>query len=262
MIKIFRKNRQKLIGENKFSKYVLYALGEILLVIIGILIALNINNWNEESKLKKEEIKSLKHFRVTVMQDLYINSWHIQQFDLAKNSIDVLIKHMESDLPYKDSLKFHFAYTTQNWKPYINYDAYEKLKSIEFNLISNEELRNEIVSYYSFADDVFSPLFDRYFDIMEHAQRNIYNTRFDAAYNMGINESPKKDFHYQGKVSDLKLQMIPNDFEALKKDKEFLYFLRSQKNQLYWYVEQTLRNEKHLAEQLLKSIDKELKSYD
>ena len=53
MIKFFRKIRQKLLVENRFSKYLLYAFGEIILVVIGILIALQINNWNE--KVKKEE---------------------------------------------------------------------------------------------------------------------------------------------------------------------------------------------------------------
>ena len=47
MIKFFRKIRQNLLMENKTSKYFKYAIGEILLVVIGILIALSINNWNE-----------------------------------------------------------------------------------------------------------------------------------------------------------------------------------------------------------------------
>jgi len=50
MIKFFRKIRQKMLTENKFSKYLLYAIGEIVLVVIGILIALSINNWNQEKK--------------------------------------------------------------------------------------------------------------------------------------------------------------------------------------------------------------------
>jgi len=50
MIKFFRKIRQKMLTENKFTKYFLYAIGEIVLVVIGILIALSINNWNEKQK--------------------------------------------------------------------------------------------------------------------------------------------------------------------------------------------------------------------
>ena len=55
MIKFFRKIRQRLLTENKFSKYLLYAIGEIILVVIGILIALSINNWNEELKNQRIE---------------------------------------------------------------------------------------------------------------------------------------------------------------------------------------------------------------
>lgn len=50
MIKFFRKIKQKLISENKFSKYLIYAIGEIILVVVGILIALKVNNWNQNTQ--------------------------------------------------------------------------------------------------------------------------------------------------------------------------------------------------------------------
>lgn len=59
MIKFFRKIRQKLLAEDKFSKYLIYAIGEIVLVVIGILIALQINNWNEERLANISEDKAL-----------------------------------------------------------------------------------------------------------------------------------------------------------------------------------------------------------
>jgi len=55
MIKFFRKIRQKLLSENRFSKYLIYAVGEILLVVIGILIAVQINNFNEQNKTYQEQ---------------------------------------------------------------------------------------------------------------------------------------------------------------------------------------------------------------
>ncbi|TMM58047.1 hypothetical protein FEE95_01065 [Maribacter algarum] len=63
MIKFFRKIRQKMLTENKFSKYLIYAIGEIILVVIGILIALSINNWNENSNQDKLELEALKNLR-------------------------------------------------------------------------------------------------------------------------------------------------------------------------------------------------------
>ncbi|MGB6035012.1 MAG: DUF6090 family protein, partial [Cryomorphaceae bacterium] len=55
MIKFFRHIRQRMIKENRVSKYLLYAIGEIVLVVIGILIALQINNWNENRKLQNAQ---------------------------------------------------------------------------------------------------------------------------------------------------------------------------------------------------------------
>jgi hypothetical protein len=54
MIRLFRKIRQQLLSENIYSIYILYGIGEIFLVVIGILIALSIDNWNEDRKLHKE----------------------------------------------------------------------------------------------------------------------------------------------------------------------------------------------------------------
>ena len=63
MIKFFRKIRQSLLTENKFSKYLIYAIGEIVLVVIGILIALQVNNLNEQSKLNKQEKQVLNNLK-------------------------------------------------------------------------------------------------------------------------------------------------------------------------------------------------------
>ena len=59
MIKFFRNIRKDLMEKNKTSRYIKYAIGEIILVVIGILIALQINNWNENRKLKAIELNLL-----------------------------------------------------------------------------------------------------------------------------------------------------------------------------------------------------------
>jgi hypothetical protein len=69
MFTLLRKIRQSLIKPGQFQKYLFYAIGEILLVMIGILLALHVNNWNENKKLEKAEIKLLKEMRAALIED-------------------------------------------------------------------------------------------------------------------------------------------------------------------------------------------------
>ena len=69
MIRFFRKIRQNLIKENKVGKYLLYAIGEIVLVVIGILIALQINTWNEDRKQSTSEDEFITSVKNDLKQD-------------------------------------------------------------------------------------------------------------------------------------------------------------------------------------------------
>lgn len=87
MLRFFRQIRQRLITDNKFTKYLLYAVGEILLVVIGILIALQVNTWKEE-----RENKSRQHaFYRSVMVDLKSDRSNIEDLSaFYKKRIDNL----------------------------------------------------------------------------------------------------------------------------------------------------------------------------
>ena len=69
MINFFRKTRQKFLRENRFTKYLLYAIGEIILVVIGILIALQVNNWNINRQIQNKEQAYLLEIRNNLQQD-------------------------------------------------------------------------------------------------------------------------------------------------------------------------------------------------
>ncbi len=84
MIKFFRKIRQNLLTENKFSKYLIYAIGEIILVVIGILIALSINNWNQE----KQQKKVLNNIYATIKADLQQDIKNIDKIVNSSQSIE------------------------------------------------------------------------------------------------------------------------------------------------------------------------------
>ena len=85
MLRFFRQIRQKLLAENRFSKYLLYAVGEILLVVIGILIALKINTWNEENV----NLKAERGFYEDILNDLNKDSLKLEGLNLFyKNRIE------------------------------------------------------------------------------------------------------------------------------------------------------------------------------
>ena len=253
MIKFFRIIRQNLLLENKTAKYFKYAIGEIVLVVIGILIALQINNWNENNKLRIKEKSILENLKTSLEKDISDHNFHYMVYQESKHSIQFLIEYMEKDKPYQDSLKYHFGRTTYLWNPNIGLEIFENLKSIGFDIISNKDLKQDILGYYSFANKDFITGKNRYYDIISNASLNIYNTRFRAFWNGNYNL-----YRETGRHNDLELEMIPNDFESLKKDDEFLFFFRSLKNQHYWFVELGNLHAKKEAENLLLMVNQEL----
>jgi hypothetical protein len=95
MLKFFRKIRQQLLSENKFSKYLLYAIGEIILVVIGILIALQLNMWSDDRKAQVQFEGFTQQLNVDV--DTAIKNaentanYSLEQSTRAQNIIDYLL---------------------------------------------------------------------------------------------------------------------------------------------------------------------------
>ena len=149
MIKFFRKIRQKLITENKFSKYLLYAIGEIVLVVIGILIALQINNKNQEKINRKYELTMLNEIKDAMEKDIKNMEGGLKNIEELKQSvIKLALVRNEPNYP-KDSLDYHFTEVRRGGIAVaINYSPYESLKSTGLDKISNTKLRNSITNLY------------------------------------------------------------------------------------------------------------------
>ena len=161
MITFFRIIRQKLLTENKFGKYLLYAIGEILLVVIGILIALQVNNWNEESKLKKSEIIILNEIKISLEQSISELENLIEHNDRSYNSCSVLLETYDSGRPYHDSLNIYLNRFDSRLIPYFDYAAYETLKFKGVDLISNEALKKSIVQMFEKNLNIMLSTIDR-----------------------------------------------------------------------------------------------------
>ena len=163
MIKFFRKIRQRLISENnpssptgRLSKYLIYAIGEIVLVVIGILLALQINNWNEERKVEnkgKEYIQEIyKDLKTEISNiDLIINSLNTQH-----NGTEYVLSFFESEnKEILDTLLFTRSYwaTTRLFIVERDLNTFDKLKSSgQSILLKNDSLSNLLDIFYKNFD--------------------------------------------------------------------------------------------------------------
>lgn len=152
MIKFFRNIRKTMIKENKVNRYLLYAIGEIILVVIGILIALQINNWNESKKLEKTEIEFFKGVRRDLLQDkAYINlvidksTKKIVVYDILKTDLYTLY---DNDKPKLDSLLSMYLATPRTFYP-ISGSFNSAMSSNEFNTFKNKALKTDVIKLYN-----------------------------------------------------------------------------------------------------------------
>ncbi|WP_339754791.1 DUF6090 family protein [uncultured Winogradskyella sp.] len=147
MIKIFRHIRKSMIKENKTTKYLLYAIGEIILVVIGILIALSINNANEGRKARKQEVKYLKNLQADLLLEFKnIDSIIAFRSNKAKASAHLLdFKELETVSHF---LTFEEAiYQVFFWQTFIptNNTYKELLGSGNLNYITNDSIKNHLL---------------------------------------------------------------------------------------------------------------------
>ena len=190
-----------MIQENKVSKYILYAIGEIVLVVIGILIALSINNWNENRKLQNEELNLLLEVKSNL--ETTLSNFTYDTIFNTKNIIQLRkIEHyIDEDLPYNTELDSSFGMFGQWASPYPISTAYTTLKTKGLDIISKKTLRNKIVNMYEFEFVILHNDYDKgEWGIIDNA--NLFLLK-----------------HIRSKNS--KQSARPNDFENLKDQAEF-----------------------------------------
>lgn len=206
MIKLFRNIRQNLLNEGKTSKYLKYAIGEIVLVVIGILIALQINNWNEKNSKKKLEMQYYSSMKSQLNEDLnkliaeiYYNQDLFNKFSYAKNllmqkdknKLDTLAKIVLSMVNYADfrqksnvfqtlvnsgEIKYinnkkileHFQSLEENYN-YINRIEESNLTVIIFHVVPkiNETIRIDPLKVEN-VEALFSYQFQNDLDLLIH----------------------------------------------------------------------------------------------
>ncbi|MCW5898561.1 MAG: hypothetical protein KIT10_04765 [Flavobacteriales bacterium] len=147
MPRIFNAIRQRLLKENRLTRYLLYAVGEILLVVIGILIALQINNWNNERGNRAREVKYLNGLKADLAMDLGKLAEFITDKERKTSSGSLLLKQAPptsaAEIRYVDSLSWNVFV----WKTFVpsTKTLNELIGSGNLSFITNDSIKTRVL---------------------------------------------------------------------------------------------------------------------
>lgn len=144
MIRRFATLRRKLLSENRFTRYLSYAMGEIVLVVIGILIALQINNWNDARKDRARELEYLHNIRDDISTNIAQMDDYLQTRTEEIAAAQRILTHFNGR-PIEDASAFNAdTISVYNWKRfYLSDNTYQELLgSGNFALLSNPRIKD------------------------------------------------------------------------------------------------------------------------
>ena len=242
MIKFFRKIRQRLLTENKFSKYLIYAIGEIILVVIGILIALQINNWNENRKNRISE----SEYYCKLLADFELDRQNIAElYKESQHKIETS-KKLLLDLNNKNRDK---SFLVNNYLQALRTNAFSPSKvamtdlvsSGKLNLLVNDSLKNSLVRYYGELDNLLYQLEINRSKSIERAFLYDDITQFGHQY-----------FDYVAKsLGNEILETLPiNDWHLDSESKYYKQF----RNDLVLFITMSEREKQHF-DKILKAME-------
>ena len=242
MIKFFSKIRYDLMEKNKTGRYFKYAIGEIVLVVIGILIALQINNWNEDRKSANLEEAIL----IDLKQDLIVTEKlmenNLNQNKLNLNNLESIIYNIDNEISYSKQMDTLFSSLNSWSSPYPIMTAYEIFKNTGVETITDKLIKEKTITLY---ESTFTFLNDDY-DRAEWAF-------FETVTNPFISKNFAYDILYEREV------LTPNRYEELVKNPEFKNIITFVQN-LRKSGLKVYSNAIDEIQELIELIDKELEN--
>jgi hypothetical protein len=213
-------------------------LGHLLLVFTGVTLALWFNNLNQERHNRQHEIRILRDLVAALESDTADLSLNLRSDEASRRSIEVVLKHLGTSMPYHDSLDQHFGLMSRFTNFLPNTASYEELRAGGFRLIRNDDLRLRIIQYYEYDG--------RYLQAIEQV---FLNTNWLTAL--------KPTMHRHFSYSFFFLPARPHDWQVLAEDREFSSILQTTHEIMDWKRRRTeILLER--AEHLLEAIREEL----
>lgn len=210
MIKFFRKIRFNFINESKTGKYITYAIGEIVLVMIGILLALQVNNWNENRKDHHKEMASLKSLKSELEVSLEELKSDYNFTELFHQSTLKVLNYIREKPQISDSIQRDFFLSYQFSSFFPKTSTYETFKNGNLELIQSDSLKILITDIYEAG---YQRILSRYNTTLITARFHFYQKHFR------ITTNAKPD------IGLIQLRgsfiAIPNDYEQLLNDSEY-----------------------------------------
>ena len=209
MLRFLRQVRQRLLTENRVSKYLLYALGEIVLIVLGILIALFLNNINADKQARKTEIELLKELQSNLSSNIQILERTLKTEYEYLHYNEMILEYLDHRKPYDEGLDpaFGVYFWTVTTNPVMG--GYEFLKSKGIDLISSDSLRKKI-----------SFIFDNEFSILKN-ENEVWsnNLQQNISYPYHVKHFRRYDLA-EADTSQIE-RARPFDYNALLEDEEF-----------------------------------------
>jgi hypothetical protein len=199
-----------MLPENRFTRYVLYALGEIVLVVIGILIALEVGVINDNMDRQELEKKVLLEIFNNLEGDLVDIESEQGNFKLGMQKISMSIKHLRQKLPFHDSIGAAIEAAELSPHLSIKLSGYKMLEAKGIDLISDDSLRIRISALYEIYYPYYATYAGERFNALE-TQVQPYLTR-----NFFLEPYPEWPYY----------KRIPHNYAELLKDPQFISILQ------------------------------------
>ncbi len=258
MIKFFRKIRQNLLKEGKTARYFKYAFGEIILVVIGILIALQINNWNSQRNERNQELLILKSLRTNFIEN--INTLSKAKSDTVKvyeACLELLALIHPKQVNYTNDVVNNLIGQILNyytWDPTTG-AIDQVINSAQFNIIQNKEIKIKISNWSRLITDSakdFTISNDHLFKTIV-----VYLEQHANIKNMPTNDA----VYSRTKLSAIPHSNFEHDYKKMMSSKEFENLIDWHAINLAYIINEYEKFQSFL-ETTLKLVNAEIKSHD
>lgn len=182
MLIFLKKIRHRLLHESKFSKYLLYALGEIILVVVGILIALSINNWNED---RKEEVLELEYLE-RILTDLKADTRYFQRQIVECNQVinlsyQYIHQAYEEQKSKEDYIALIELFTDRTENLVVQNSTYSELNNAgKLSIFQNQQIKDSLIALHNYYEYAASRIkeFNEYHSNLMSSTMHVYPRKY------------------------------------------------------------------------------------